>query len=425
MIIVPQLQNIPTPSPAPKPATAPQHSPRRFPDFLSAFEDYSRDGFTPPLFNTWAGLSIIAGALERKVWLRWNDTLRFYPNVYVLLVSLPGAGKSTAVNRAVGLLEELYRDERRVNFLPSQVTEAKLISLMTQKGRFYYQGEEHFHCSAYYYASEASDSLKEIYGDITTTMTNLYDCPNFWQKATQKDGMITVENGCLNLLAGSTFNYLNKLVSEDNIGGGFASRLTYIVSRDESLKAMAFPENDLTGSRKGEEARANLVHDLKRINEMTGQFSSTPEFRAAWAEWDDQAQRRRLAIKSESLKTLLIRSRTTMIKLCMIMSASESSDRIMKLPHLEKAEKLLRVAENDLPNIFLESRAGNKSTSDGLRSSLIMQLSRGPIPKRQLASNLHGAGFEPQKIKTLIEFLISNGELELQGDKVRLLVDSN
>jgi len=169
-------------------------------DFLSAFEMFAADNFTPEIFNTWVGLSVIAGALERKVWLEWPPTLKYYPNIYVMLVAPPGQGKPTALNKGVSLLQELEKD-KKVTFLPSQVTEARLVELMGRKGHFLYQGVQQEHCSGYYFASEASDSLKEIYGDITSSMTNFYDCPDYWKKSTKKDGDLIVRNGCFNLLA--------------------------------------------------------------------------------------------------------------------------------------------------------------------------------------------------------------------------------
>src|SRR6185437_11776638 len=74
---------------------------RNFPNWIEAYCDYAADGFVPPQFNEWAALSAVAAALERKVWLPWGDTFNFYPNLYVLCVSMPGIGKSTALNKAV------------------------------------------------------------------------------------------------------------------------------------------------------------------------------------------------------------------------------------------------------------------------------------------------------------------------------------
>jgi hypothetical protein len=400
-----------------------QTVPRKFPNFLTAFEFFGKDNFTPPTFNTWVGLSIIAGALERKVWLEWNQSLRYYPNLYVMLVALPGAGKSTAINRGVELLEELYKENRLINFLPTQVTEAKLIELMGQKATFYFQGKPFNHCSAYYFASEASDSFKEIYGDITSTMTNFYDCPAFWEKATKKDGRLTIENACFNLLAGSTLQYLGELVNESNVMGGFASRINYIISREFHVRQNTFPVSLAEVDAMKQAYKADLVHDLKRINEMIGPFCTTAEFREAWQVWDYELQQKRQEMSSEKMQSLLVRQGTSMHKLCMVLSAAESSDMIMKLHHFEKAKELLDDTERQLPTIFREARANSTGTADGLKHALLLALGS-PLTRNELSRRLTLRGFDPGRVDGSISSFITNKTIEPQSDgRLKLLVD--
>lgn len=431
MIVEPQFPQAAERPQLVRPSPIASSTTRKFPDFLSAFERYGSDNFTPPIFNTWTGLSIVAGALERKVWLEWNQSLRYYPNLYVMLVALPGVGKSTAINRGVELLEELYRDNRRVNFLPTQVTEAKLIELMGQKSEFYYLGKPFQHCSAYYFASEASDSLKEIYGDITSTMTNFYDCPKLWEKATKKDGRLTIENACFNLLAGSTLQYLSILVNEGNVMGGFASRINYIISRETRVRQNTFPVNLQEVDDLKKAYKADLVEDLKRINEMIGPFSTTQEFREAWQEWDFEIQNRRAKMPSEKMQSLLVRQGTSMHKICMVLSASESSDRVMKLHHFEKAKILLEQTEKQLPGIFREARANNVSSSgvvaDGIKNAIFLLLSNDrALPRFDLCKELYMKNFEPGKVEYSITEFVRTGVLETTAEgKLKLLVNAD
>lgn len=399
---------------------------RKFPNFLKAFEDYGNDGYTPPQFNTWTGIAIIAAALERKVWYRWNQTLFFYPNMFVMLVSPPAAGKSTALNRGVDLLNEL-RKTNNVRFLPNQASEAFFNeSVAESKSFFVHGGLQNFHCSAFYYASEASESLKEVYGDLTGTMTNLYDCPRMWKKGTKKDGNLIVENGCLTLLAGSTFDYLGRLISTSNINGGFASRLTYVISRNEEIRETTFPHEftDSDGSHAKQED--DLVFDLRRINEMTGPFSATKDFGQFWQNWDRQMQKRRHEAGSETIKNLLARHGTSMLKLCMVLSAAESSSRIIDLRHGERAAELLRETEQQLPGIFREARSANTGTPDGLKNAIIsLFLRHGSLSRTRLSQELMMAGFDGLRSNGTISNFIENKTIGQENGELRLLVDPN
>lgn len=394
---------------------------RNFSDFLTAFEAFGKDNFTPPVFNTWVGLSVIAGALERKVWTEWNQSVRYYPNLFIMLVGLPGCGKTTAINRGVSLLTKLYDDGRRVNLLPTQATEAKMIELMGHSMKYTHRGKELSHSSGYYFASEASDSFKEIYGDITSTMTNFYDCPDFWEKATKKDGRLTINNACMNVLGGATFQYLNELVNQNNVMGGFASRLNYIICRDNPLRRNTYPVGDPVLNAGSLVYKQQLIQDLKHINNMVGDFGTTAEFREAWEDWDYSLQKEKIGLP-EHLQSLAVRVGTSMHKLCMVLSASESADFIIKLSHFEKAKALLEGTRQELPRIFQEARANNVGTADGLQNALQVILSEGPLPRIEVARKLTLRGHDPVKVESSLKGYLSHGVVtSLPDGRIKLI----
>lgn len=50
----------------------------------------------PEIFRQWGGISCVAGASERKVWIR-SMKMDLYPNLYTILVAPPGISKSVAL----------------------------------------------------------------------------------------------------------------------------------------------------------------------------------------------------------------------------------------------------------------------------------------------------------------------------------------
>jgi hypothetical protein len=66
----------------------------RLNNWLKAYVEYASDKYCPPEFHLWTGLSVLAGACERKVWLS-NRRVTYYPNLFVMLTTYPGVGKST------------------------------------------------------------------------------------------------------------------------------------------------------------------------------------------------------------------------------------------------------------------------------------------------------------------------------------------
>lgn len=412
---------------------------RKFENFLTAFEAYADDKFVPKQFNTWSALSIIAGALERRVWLPWNDTFSFYPNIYVLIVSKPGVGKSVSLGKAVGLLQEMNRKTSSLNIMPSQVTEAKFIELMGHGRSFMDRsvpGKEMtvFQNAGYYYASEASNSLRNIFGEFIACLTDFYDCPDFWERATKKDGKkITLKNVCMNILAGSTFDYLGKLVSDENIQGGFASRLIYIMHNEKLVRTQEFQNGlDEEDKRLRKEYRDALVVDLAAINRMTGPMVADPEFARAWEAWYPKFEEMRQSYESEKLQSILARTNTNVLKVSMLLSAAESDDRILRIHHWEKARDLVTTAGAQVPDIFRQSKAAQGASAGGttLTHYITTTVLRQKAPtKDSVTAEAVSVGHNRMAVMSTIDALIAMGTLTcgnaVAGTGVKLIVSGN
>lgn len=390
---------------------------RNFPNFLDAYEAWANDGFVPEQFNTWSALSAIAGALERKVWLPWSETFSYYPNIFVLLVSMPGIGKSTALNKSMGLLKELQAKVGTPNILPNQVTEAKFIEMMSNSTSFELGGKQYFQSAGFYWASEASNSFKPVYGDLIPCFTDFYDCPPFWQKATIKGSENSLENVCLSLLAGSTFDYLSKLVTDENILGGFASRLIYVVHREKLVRNQRFQLGGNSGANKQRiDYRNALMADLRQIHSMMGTFHATAEFGTAWEKWYPKFEHERQEIKSERMQSLLVRTNTNVIKVAMLLSAAESNDMQLRIEHWDRALKLVTENSKDLPVIFQEARAADKQSQDGLNSAILSRFRAQPVQAfNELSAALVIFGFNSKFVDSTLLFLQKNGKIKTSG----------
>lgn len=412
---------------------------RAFPDFLKAYEEYAADGHTPSQFNTWSALSIIAGALERRVWLPWNDTYSFYPNIYVMLISRPGVGKSTGLTKAVELLEQMNRKTSTLNIMPQQVTEAKFLEMMGN-GRSFLDtssGKEIivYQNAGYYYASEASNSLRNLFGDFISALTIFYDCPTSFAKATIKGGKpINLKNVCMNIIAGSTFDYLGKLVSDENIQGGFASRLIYVQHNDIVVREPKWPNMDNPEhKRQRDEYRLALMDDLIEINRMTGPFKGTPEFGKAWETWFPKFERYRQSLKSEKLQSVISRTNTNVLKLSMLISAAESNDRLLKIHHWERAVELIEGVNAQIPGIFIESRANQApgKCGNGLANFIIRHVMK-HNSSATVENTKHAAvnaGHNAMATAHTVEALLGAGMLgrgaAIAGEGVRIVIKGN
>lgn len=392
-------------------------SERRLKNFFEAYQVYAADNFIPKQFNEWGCLSIIAGALERKVWLPWFEEESYYPNIYVLFASGPGEGKSVALNRATNLLVEINkRSPGCINLMPNQATEAKFLELIGH-GRQFAQGTVHTVQNAVYYrASEASSSLRNIYGEFLACLTDLYDCPKIWSRAVKKDPKpLHLQNVCVNLFAASTIDYLSELVNDKNIMGGFASRLIYVVSRDKPIVQQRFQHGgmDSEHARMRMALREDLIHDLALINKVIGPMHGDAEFGEAWEAWQFEFETKRRKLDSEKLQSLIVRTNNNMLKVSMLLSMAESDERKLCLRHWNKALELVNEVNKNIPDIFRESRASNSDKAGkNLAHAVFHMLVRNKgITRTELKGKLMRRDFNSSAIDQMINSLIEDGKI--------------
>lgn len=403
---------------------------RNFPDFLEAYFSYARDNFAPDRFHKWVGRSILAAALERKVSLK-QGKVHHFPNIYVMLVSHPGVGKSTAMDAGTDLIETMKKEFlHNFRIIPNQATEPALIDMMNIIDRFALPGRPEVlipQSAGYFYAREASNSaLQNTCGNFVAALTEFYDCPRWFRKKLkgEKD-MVEIENSCMNLLSGATFNYLKTLVNEQSVLGGFASRLIYVVAPEREVKETKWDE-----SREYDEAMAKkLVEDLVHINSIIGPMRPTPGFISRYEAWKPQFDQYLIDLKSERLESIMTRKGTNLLKLCILLSVSESDSRVLTEEHFDRALVEIEDVYKDNPQIIAAAVMADKDSQTGLNQAVVQALSRngGTLPMPRLKQIVAGNGNDVSRIKQTIDFLLESQTIRYEANDssglVTLLVD--
>lgn len=400
---------------------------RNFPDFLTGYCDYAADAYCPPQFHQWVGLSVIAGALERKVWVA-PAHIKQYPNIYCLLVSHPSTGKSTALERGVDLLEELKTNHNAdFKLIPTQITEPGLVDMMGTLASIEIGTTIVRHSSGYFYASEASQcALQNLHGDFNATITLFYDCPRIFRKKIKMENHVNeIPNICFNVLAGSTFDYLKNIINEDSVMGGLASRFIYVIHRDRIVR-----EPKWDAERKvDEQKRKLLLADLARINQLKGKFKPTPEFIQLWEDYQPEFDKFLIGLKSPRMESIMARKSTNLLKVCMILSASERDDLVLNESHWEKAKGFIDDITKDNA-LILSSAIIAQTDTQASMNQLILQTVRshgGATSMISLRSAIFRQGNDVAKFEPTLKFLIDSRKVQLTSVKgspgIELLVD--
>lgn len=317
--------------------------PRIFPNFLSAYMEYTQEQETNRILNLWVALSIMSAAVERKVYIN-NGLSKLFLNLYVILVGPSGIKKSTAMNCGVNLLRKL----QSVRILAQSVTDAALVEALRRSGDTFKQNGVDVRQSALFcYASELSTLLKDPFGILIEYITDLFDCQpsdsnDPWLRETKSDGQIKIFGPCFSLLGGTTPSMLKTIIPVGQMEAGFASRVLFVVDRVPSDKCYPFP----IFNSKIDQMGKDLVHDLAIINNQVGEMQFSKSGLGFFEEWYRKNKRDTIErAGDERFSGYYARKDSHIKKLSGIFSLAESNDLIATEQHVALAADSLEKLE--------------------------------------------------------------------------------
>lgn len=317
-------------------------------DWLTAFLDYSSYGEAPKHLYFWSGVSAVAGALRRKVWID-QAYFKWHCNLYIILVAPPGiVSKSTTAGIAMNLLKQVPD----IKFGPDVVTWPALITAFAESTEGFFINDLLYTMSPLTLeSSEFGNLLNPQDKEMVDLLVSLWDgkAGNF-EKKTKHSGNDTVANPWINLIACTTPSWIAGNFPEYMIGGGFTSRCLFVYA-DKKAKYVAYPGLDVPANLAKMEA--DLVHDLTEISKLSGEYKLTPSAITFGKDWYT-AHYAQVSpdLDLERFGGYLARKQTQMHKLAMIIAASSSDELIITPEHLAIADKMISDLEPDMKMVF-------------------------------------------------------------------------
>ncbi len=309
---------------------------------------------SPNIFNLWAGIVTISGALRRKVWIP-HPPKRLHANVFVILVSPPGRSRK---NSAITVSMDLLEDISGVTILAEDITrEALLKDMANCQSRFMYNDKPVEHSSLIAVSSELSVFLgfKEL--KLLATLCDLYDARNRFVYKTKGKGTDHILAPWLTLFGGTTPDWLVSSLPMDAHGGGFTSRVIFVVSEERGkAKSRGNPPKAALA------LYDDLAHDLRAIAVQSGEYQWAPDAGTYYDEWYEEYYEKDMTkIVSPWLTGYYERKPTHIVKLAMILSMAENDSLILEKHHIESSMNMLGLTEIEMPRAFKGSGRGNLS----------------------------------------------------------------
>src|ERR1035437_2808262 len=325
---------------------------RELSDWLDAYLEYTTSSEPPTSYHVWCGLAVIAGALQRKVYLQQGLERTIYPNLYVILV---GPSGRTRKGVALGIAKDLLSKVSTVSIAPesSSGREALILAMKRAKANFTdpTDGRIKEHCALSAFSEELSVFLGQ--GDIKylANLTDWYDSKDDWAYETIGRGRDAIQGVCFNMVGGTAPEWIQSMLPREAIGGGYTARVIFIV---EEWKKKISPDHTLT--EKELALYESLEHDLNHINLLSGAFIFDPTAKKSYINWyisEDTKMQNGYSPVSDYRFAAYCERRTTHIrKVMMLLSASRDDSLVIEQCDFHRALSMMLDAEGKMYKTF-------------------------------------------------------------------------
>ena len=221
---------------------------RRLTNWLAAYAEHTAISEAPPEFHLWTGVSVIAGALRRRVWVDMK-TFQWTPNFYIIMVAPPGvATKSTTMKIGYSILQ----DVPGVKLGPSSITWQGLLKSFEEAQVAVVDpgvsdpkdpmAERHPMSCVSCGVSELGVFLRPKDEELTAFLTDMWDGQKgSWERKLSTKEVPRIENPWLNVVGCTTPSWFSDGFDVSMIHGGLTSRCIFIWA-NKKTQADLLPE---------------------------------------------------------------------------------------------------------------------------------------------------------------------------------------
>jgi len=388
---------------------------RELSDWITGYIKYTESSEPPIAYHTWIAIGIIAGALQRKVQLVWGFE-RLYPNMYIVLVGPSGRARKGI---ALGIGKDILKECSGVTMTSENATREALIRAMKGAVANFQMPNAQilFHCSITCFSEELAVFLGQNDIKFLASLTDWYDSKDNWTYETKGSGKDHLQGLCFNMLGATAPDWLQSMLPQEAVGGGFTSRVIFVV---EDKKGKTVPKPSLTSDES--KLKNALIVDLNRINNLTGEFTFDPAGEKAYTDWyiqhDKNLDKGIYPVEDSRFAGYAERRATHLRKLMMIMSVSRNDSLILTLQDFERANKILRSAELKMSRTF----GGLGGAKYAAATEKVMDYIRGmaaPVSRRDVMSKFY-RDVDGATMRIIEEVMEQTGFVE-----IKVLLQSN
>lgn len=344
------------------------------------------DGISSPdQFRLWTGISLVAGACERRVWAR-AARVQTFPNLYVLLTAAPGVGKQviSLAKTAWKQTKEYPAGPAAFRVAPSQMTKAALVDALAKAKQVKLVKGANLEYHSMLIAAEEFQVLLPTYDtEYIATLNEVFNNPDIPYEEHRRTGAvreISINNPQLNILAGVQPSYFVSTFPEEAWTTGFARRIIMIYASEGKFQELFQDSLDPTEDQRWGE----MLAQLSQVSNLYGCCAWEAEAAELLAKWH---RAKGPPTPTHSKLVHYNNSRTMFaIKLAIVSAVARTGALVITSGDVQRALSWLLNAEALMPDVFREMVG--KSDSQVIDELHYMMITEQGKTRRPLATAL-------------------------------------
>ena len=344
--------------------------------FIRDFFLHNQGNEIPKRYLLWSAYGALSSAIGPRVHI---DLHHIYvtPNIYIILVGKAGGRKTSARDKAYDLVVEALPS---LTFSGDNDTYQGIITAMerdtTRVNYVNERGEQAFYRPYCIFSPEFPDYLQNNPIGMIAFITNIYDRDrrHYIYRLKNEDRVLTFPY--VTILACAPIEWFTDQIKAKQFAAGFGRRTVLVCNEGYTRK-----EPTITQAER--DAWIRCVEHLRRVQGIVGPMLIEPNAKEWFWKWYINPQ----PLPSDSFLEAWRESwHIILLKVAMLISLSERSDRVVTIDYLQLAlEQLLDIEEN-LP--LVTEHLGRSEITKPLAHVLhILRLNGGFMPEKLLKAN--------------------------------------
>jgi len=404
-------------------------------NFIKACSEALKDSAIPEIYRTWSAISIVAGALGRRVWYDFG-AYEVRPNLYIVQIGGPGSGKSLSL---ILPIDKLFRklttepgtkegqdafnaelskyglQKSPLYLVTDRITPEKLSKVIAQTQRENLTlstfSDKFIESPLTLVTSEFGTLVNRADNYLQMFLTGIWDSPMSYTYRTKTSGEDFLKGPCMNWIACATADQFVTHLPENARTQGLLSRMILVYYDGDPLPQSIYYPSPNYGQLE------LLREDLAAIASMTGEMKFEEGLREeVAAEVED-------GISPEptdpNLSEYLRRRPSHFVKVALSVSAAKSDGLVITREDWEDTKQLMFNAEKYMPAAlahFGVGKAGRLAVDmQDFLNYITSTQDRYGIPLKIFKQELMRKVSNPLEVEQMVKVMEESGLINVEG----------